>query len=466
MTIRDQKLMNGSTTDPCMNLLFVHQFLGATGGAEANIQITAQELRRRGHRVSFMYETGTGRGEDVFRNVFDECFALPAQPKPDFAKAILAELKPDVVYLHKLQSLDVIETLVSAGPPVVRMVHDHELYCLRGYKYNPLTRRICTRAASLYCVFPCMASLARNRDGLFPIRWASYRQRQRELALTRRCERLIAYSDHCRGELVQNGFDPQRISLHVPIQGSEASRPVSSFSDRNLIIFAGQIIRGKGVDLLLKALKKLGVPFECVILGAGSHRRYCEWLSVRLGLAGRVRFTGYLPPDQMKAFYLEATAVAVTSVWPEPFGMVGTEAMKYGLPVIAFDSGGIREWLTDGENGFLVPWMDTGTFANRLETLLQNKALAREMGRNGLERVNRDYAVAKQVDSLETIFREVRDSRKRLDSKAKAARHGLTTGHEISRRLEEGNDADDTGADLSRFGHEELFPQIEERVNV
>src|SRR5215831_11129778 len=256
--------MSGSAAGPCMNLLFAHHFLGATGGAETNIQITARELRRRGHQVAFMYETATGRGEDAWHNLFHRCFALPATGESEYASRVLSDLKPDVVYLHKLQNLDVIEALVSGASGVVRMVHDHELYCLRGYKYHPFTRRICTRPASWYCVFPCLAPLARNREGSLPIRWASYRQRQRELALTRRCDRLVTYSDYSRVELVRNGFDPQKIALHAPILGSESDAPLSSFSERNLIVFAGQIIRGKGVDLLLRALKKVRVPFECV----------------------------------------------------------------------------------------------------------------------------------------------------------------------------------------------------------
>jgi glycosyltransferase involved in cell wall biosynthesis len=81
--------------------------------------------------------------------------------------------------------------------------------------------------------------------------------------------------------------------------------------------------------------------------------------------------------------------------------------MRYGLPVVAFDAGGIREWLTDGENGFLVPRMDTTRFAARIEELLRNKDLARQMGRRGLERVNREYDSVRQIDTLEDLFLRV-----------------------------------------------------------
>ena len=62
--------------------------------------------------------------------------------------------------------------------------------------------------------------------------------------------------------------------------------------------------------------------------------------------------------------------------------------MRHALPIVAFDAGGIREWLFDGENGFLVPWKDTGAFGRRVEQLLVDNDLARRLGRRGLQLVN------------------------------------------------------------------------------
>src|SRR5690242_6304909 len=87
--------------------------------------------------------------------------------------------------------------------------------------------------------------------------------------------------------------------------------------------------------------------------------------------------------------------------------MVGPEAMRYGLPVDAFDAEGIKEWLIHRENGFLVPWMDTNSFASRIEELLGNKELGRQLGRNGRERVNRVYSASGQVAKLVQIFMSV-----------------------------------------------------------
>jgi len=116
--------------------------------------------------------------------------------------------------------------------------------------------------------------------------------------------------------------------------------PRVHFASENLVLFAGQIIRGKGVDLLLKALAKLTVPFECLILGDGNHRPYCQRLCTRLNLAERVQFRGFVPADELQKFYVDASVFVVPSVWPEPFGMVGPEAMRYGLPVVRLRRGG------------------------------------------------------------------------------------------------------------------------------
>jgi glycosyltransferase involved in cell wall biosynthesis len=285
------------------------------------------------------------------------------------------------------------------------MVHDHSLYCLRAYKYNYFTRRICTRAASPYCVFPCLAPLARNHGEGFPLRWASYLEKRKEIALHRRCQALIVYSDYSKQELVRNGFAAERISTCVPMR-SPGAEGHSTFSDRNLLLFAGQLIRGKGVDALLRALAKVRTPFECNILGDGNHRHYCEALSRRLGLSERVHFLGYVLPAELRRFYLEASMFVMSSLWPEPFGMAGPEAMRYGLPVIAFDAGGIAEWLRDGHNGFLVPWNDLDRYAERVERLLDDKHLARLLGQRGRQWVQR-YEVSSQIDPLERLFQRL-----------------------------------------------------------
>ena len=396
-----------------MRLLFVHDRFGAMAGAEVNLQLTATELKSRGHTPGLLHGPPTGKGEQEWRDLFEKCYALGsgtgvlAREFPDSSsatRAALREFQPGAIYVHKMSDRRVLRALADSSVPVVHMVHDHDLYCMRSYKYFPLTRTICTRAAGLGCIFPCGASLARNRNGGFPVKWVSYRARKAEIALNRRFERIIVATDYMRQELLRNGFDGRRIEIHAPVPRTKNQATPASFSDRNLIVYSGQIIRGKGVDVLLESLARVRLPFECVICGDGNHRNHCEQRARELGLSDRVQFKGYVPPAELAAFYAEASLAVVSSVWPEPFGAVGLEAMRHGLPVVAFDAGGINEWLFDGQNGFLVPWMDRAQFAIRIEQLLADKSLARKLGERGRQFGREKFDFDDYISGLEKMF--------------------------------------------------------------
>ena len=387
-----------------MKLLFVHERFGAFGGAEVNLLLTATEFKRRGHTLALLHGPATGNGEADWREIFSGRLKFDGQAADESVHAALKQFSPDAIYLHKLADLSALESLVESRRPLARMVHDHDLYCMRSYKYHPLTRAICRRPASLACIFPCGAMLARNREGGLPFKWVSYSAKKKEIALNRRFPRMVVATEYMREELLRNGFSAGQIEIHAPVPRFEDAVQSASFGERNLIVFAGQLIRGKGVDVLLEALALVRAPFECVIFGEGGHRADCEVLSRRLGLASRVKFRGYVAPADMAAEYANASLAVVSSVWPEPFGAVGLEAMRYGLPVVAFDAGGIREWLTDGGNGFLVPWMDRAQFGSRIEQLLRDKTLGRMLGMRGRRIAREKFSFGKYIDGLEAMF--------------------------------------------------------------
>jgi glycosyltransferase involved in cell wall biosynthesis len=351
-----------------------------------------------------LHGPSTGKGERSWNDLFSQRFGLANGNNAQVTRAALETFQPDAVYIHKMPDRDVLQSLVESGVPVARMVHDHDLYCMRSYKYFPLTRTVCTRGAGLHCIFPCGATLARNRSGGLPVKWVSYLARKRELALNRRFARMIVATNYMKQELLRNRFDPQRIEIHAPVPRADENAVDASFSERNRIIYSGQVIRGKGVDVLLESLARVRVPFECLIFGDGNHRAYCEELSRRLGLSDRVQFKGYVPPDELQKYYEDASLAVVSSVWPEPFGAVGLEAMRHGLPVVAFAAGGIDEWLFDGENGFLVPWMDRATFSERIEQLLNNKPLARQLGERGRQLLRDKFNFDQYISGLEEMF--------------------------------------------------------------
>lgn len=390
-----------------MRLLFVHDRFGAFGGAEINVMLTGLELRRRGHAIGLIHGESTGKDTQAWQETFTRRFLIEGNNPMAVVSHAIETFSPDLIFIHNMTDLPVIEALAESGTPIVRMVHDHNLYCMRGYKYNCLTRRICTRPASLFCVFPCGASLAKNPDPGLPVRWVSYADKCREIDLNRRFTRMVVATHYMRDELLRNGFLPEKIETHAPVPALATSTGKSSFDERNRIVYAGQIVRGKGVDVLLQSLALVSTPFECVILGDGNHRAHCERLSRKLGLSDRVHFSGFVPQEKIADYYRDASLAVMSSVWPEPFGAVGLEAMRHGLPVVAFDAGGIREWLVDGVTGYLVPWMDRSRYAACVDILLKNKALAGEMGEHGRQWADQRFNFESYVRGLEDMFARV-----------------------------------------------------------
>lgn len=393
--------MKGKPVAP-MKVLFVHDHLGAWAGAEANLFEVASALRDRGHELALLHGAATGRGEEAWRTLFPRRFSAEVPGATGIARH---EFEPTVIFLHNSPGLEVTAGLAAGPVPVVRMVHDHHLFCLRGCRYSSWSREPCTRAFSPLCLFPCGGLVQRRASG-WALGFEEYHRKKQELALHRRFARLIVASEYMHEELRRNGFDAGQIEIHAPVPGRALPAvPVRGPEARsNRIVFAGQIVRGKGVDVLLEALALVRTPFECIIMGDGNHRAHCEALAGRLGLDPWVKFTGYVPAEEVAATYRTAALGVFSSVWPEPFGLAGLEALRHGLPVVAFDVGGVREWLEDGVNGLLAPWMDRAGFASRVETLLRDTDYARRLGEQGRVIAARTFDFTRYIDGLEELL--------------------------------------------------------------
>ncbi len=396
-------------------ILFVHETFGRMAGAEQNIMVTAPHLRET-FRLSGLFWKRSGKDEDVFGKLFDSARFVefdgdPATVRAQTAEAVKQEA-PDLIYVHKCISVPVLEALAASGVPLVRMEHDHDIYCMRRYKYFPWSRCICVKKVGLCCLFPCLAFLGRDRNaGRFGFKWVSYREQQACIQVNKLFTAYFVVSEYMREELIRQGFDPERIHLFPPIPVPRPATFTPSFSDRNRIVFAGQIIRGKGLDVLLRALALCRERFELVVLGSGSHQAYCEELAKKLGLGDRVRFAGFVSQEELAACYADATVVAVPSVWPEPIATIGLEVLRFGLPVVGFDAGGIRDWLRDGETGYLIPWMDIRTMAARFDFLMTHKDEARRLGEQGREFVNRVYHFDAYIARMKAAFTALAEGR-------------------------------------------------------
>lgn len=159
-----------------------------------------------------------------------------------------------------------------------------------------------------------------------------------------------------------------------------------------LVLFAGRLEYEKGVQTVLHALERLRArlgPVRFTIAGVGTYSEELHRLVDELGLGDQVRFTGFLEDHELRLHYAAADVAIAPSIY-EPFGLVATEAMACGTPVIVSDTGGLREIVADG-HGLTFPPQDADELAERIERVLTDPELTRELVDRGRRHVARRY---------------------------------------------------------------------------
>jgi glycosyltransferase involved in cell wall biosynthesis len=204
--------------------------------------------------------------------------------------------------------------------------------------------------------------------------------------------------------LERSGIDRTRISkIHPALAQPDPPAPVNDEAAPTLL-FAGRLIPEKGLEHLLRALALVEEPWRLLVCGMGSGMAQCQELANRPPLLGRVSFAGWLSDADLSARYLRCSFVVAPSVWPEPFGRIGPEAAAHGRATVAYDTGGVREWLAHEETGLLVPPGDVQALARALTLLLRRRELTKQMGMQAHERAKMRWNPAEHVRALEDLF--------------------------------------------------------------
>jgi glycosyltransferase involved in cell wall biosynthesis len=388
-----------------VNILVVHETCGWQGGVEQHLAVTVPALRARGHRVTLAWRAASARGADRFQALFDASHPVAAlglaETCPGFDEIVDRE-RPDAIYVHKLPRLPA-RLLDGRAARVVRYVHDHDLTCPRRHRYTAFSRSICRAPAGLRCWFDA-AFVA--RPGPLPgnLRLVDLRGHAAELARNHALDALLVGSRAMRDELLANGFSPERVHVVAPVLPRPPLAPAPVPVEPR-VLFVGQLVAGKGVDLLLEALRRVPGPWCLDVVGEGNARPALEASVARLRLTDRVRFVGWRDYDVLAQLYASARVVAVPSRWAEPFGMIGLEAMHAARAVVAFDVGGIPDWCAPEVTGLLAPENDVPALAAALSRALYEPGLAERLGASGRARVEGCFTFEGMVDALEVHLR-------------------------------------------------------------
>jgi glycosyltransferase involved in cell wall biosynthesis len=226
---------------------------------------------------------------------------------------------------------------------------------------------------------------------------------------------VIAPSPACRTELLEAGFAAERIrviangvdtSLFRLESALEFATPLP-IGEGSAVVFTGRLIEAKGLLELLDAWRLLlhEVPdAHLVLAGSGPLEAELRRRATQPPLAGRVHLTGEVPDVRP---YLRAASAFAFPSWAEGLPNALLEAMAMGLPCVATDIGPIAGAVTDGEEALLVPVRAPQALAAALATILTQPALAARLGRAARKRVEAEFSLEREVDALETLYREL-----------------------------------------------------------
>jgi glycosyltransferase involved in cell wall biosynthesis len=387
--------------DPSSVLLVTPRWV-RDGGVSAHVKASAEALAGRGLRVEVLVaarvETDAPPpGVTIWES--PELFNSRASMSERLGEAVSSG--PALIHLHQVDDPEIVSTM-RASAPVVISAHGYTACTSGVYYFNP--GHECTRGHGPGCVPNLLARGCAHTD--YPKTLPrKYRNATRGLAALRRADLAVSYSHAVDRHLAANRITRRTV---VPYFPTMTAKPGSGHAHRRRVVFAGRIARPKGVGVLIEAARDVDAEF--VICGDGMQLPAMRELAERLGVAQRVCFKGWLDADQLAEELANASVVVVPSLWPEPFGLVGIEALAAGRPAVASSTGGIGEWLEHGVSGLCVAPGDAPALALALTELLADPDRQSEMGIAGREAVAARFSPARHLAALLDGYRSARST--------------------------------------------------------
>lgn len=390
-----------------MRILLVNDYGTETGGAEIQLLLLRRCLRERGHDAR-LFSSGARPGGAALKadvTCFGTVTALrtPLQVANPWAawglgRAIDA-FRPDIVHVGVfLTQLSPSILPVLRDVPALLHAHWYRPVCPLGTKRLPDGRD---------CSYPWGTACLENRCLRFRA-WAPL-MLQRQLWRARRAtfDRYIACGEAVRERLVEAGFEGVRVIWNgVPVRPARAP-----LSGPPTAVFAGRMVPEKGVQVLVDAFARVvheRPDARLILAGDGPERTSIEERIAKHSLSGHVECTGWLHGAALDAILERAWLQVVPSLWVEPFGLTGAEAMMRGTAVVASARGGPAELVRDGVTGILVEPGSPEALAGALLSLLGNRERAEAMGRDGrrfaLERLTETIFVDRMIETYHEML--------------------------------------------------------------
>src|SRR5262245_57588204 len=383
-----------------MKIVVAQDSLHAAGGVDSYLRSVLPALQARGHQVQLLYQRRAGAGSaDTPDAIGVEDVGVEA------AMAALRAFCPDVCFSHNMSPLEIDRRLIGHWP-VVKMMHGYFGTCISGLKSHAFPDRCaCDRSLGP----ACLALYGPRRCGrLDPVEMIrGYRWARAQRGLFDDYAAIVVASQHMGEEYERHGVSLGRLEVLPLFAALPSDHSIRVGTDVETVLFAGRMTAIKGSDVAIEGIAQAANltsrPLRAVFAGDGPQRAEWQALASRRGV--NAEFPGWLSRDALASSFRNASMIVVPSLWPEPFGLVGLEAASFGVPAIAFDVGGVREWLDPHRSGVLVkPAEGAFGLAVAIACLADNPE-TRERLADGARAMASHLSLESHIDRLEAVLR-------------------------------------------------------------
>lgn len=190
---------------------------------------------------------------------------------------------------------------------------------------------------------------------------------------------------------------------------TDAFRPAERAPEKHpfTVLYAGRIAEEKKIDVVMRAManaRKQVPDIRMIIVGRGAYEGELRSLARSLDMEHAVTFAGFVPSDHLPSYYAQSDVFAIMST-AETQSIVAMQAFACGIPVIAADAWGFKEYIIP-EAGFLVAPGDDATVTGKLIYLAKHPAVREAMGKSGRSHVEQ-FSIANIATAWERIYQEV-----------------------------------------------------------
>jgi glycosyltransferase involved in cell wall biosynthesis len=393
-----------------MRIAVLTQFIHDAGGVEAYLRSVLPALASGGHDVAVWHEFAVPSGSSTYARPDVSCRLLNSS-RIESSVSDLQAWKPDVLFLNGLSEPS-LELRLTERTPTVTFLHAYHGTCVSGGKTHMFPAPVpCTRRLGAGCL---IRYYPRRCGGLDPrVMVTGYAKQKVRRQLLHRSAFVATFSEHMRREAISNGVDRTR-AVHLPpfnpaspIRTRAEAIRSSTENGRLHVAFIGRMERLKGAHVLMDALALLDgdVRSRMQVTFAGDGREKTTLEHAAAAIAGvSIAFPGWINACERERLLSSVDLLVVPSIWPEPLGLVGIEAAAAGVPAIAFDVGGISDWLKDNITGRLLPSPPSSeALASALADVVGNRERLRMWGTQARERAER-MSLTAHVRALEDVF--------------------------------------------------------------